>query len=140
MCIRDRLEIQQKIVSEIEVLEKKEENDRNVINNFTAIIQSRINECFKKFPLETIGNICYSTEYGSSAKSEKKGLVPVIRMGNIQNGKILLDDLVFSNNKEEIEKYSLKYNDVLFNRTNSPELVGKVGIYQSCLLYTSRCV
>ena len=52
-------------------------------------------------------------------------------MGNIQNGKILLDDLVYSNNVEENEKYLLKYNDVLFNRTNSPELVGKTGIYQS---------
>ena len=51
-------------------------------------------------------------------------------MGNIQNGKIVLKDLVYSNDRNEIKKYMLKYNDVLFNRTNSPELVGKVGIYQ----------
>ena len=31
----------------------------------------------------------------------------------------------------EIEKYPLEYNDLLFNRTNSKELVGKVAIYKS---------
>jgi restriction endonuclease S subunit len=38
--------------------------------------------------------------------------------------------LVYTSNREEISKYSLKKNDVLFNRTNSPELVGKVGLYK----------
>jgi len=37
---------------------------------------------------------------------------------------------MYSDNEEEIEKYSLKFNDVLFNRTNSPELVGKTAIYK----------
>lgn len=124
-------EIQDNIVKEIEVLEEKGNKDQYNLNALNLEIQSLINSCFSKFPLELLGNTCHSTEYGSSAKSEKKGLVPVIRMGNIQNGRILLDDLVYTNNQEEIEKYSLKYNDVLFNRTNSPELVGKTGIYQS---------
>ena len=50
-------------------------------------------------------------------------------MGNIQNGKIDWNDLVYSNNDEEIKKYMLSKYDVLFNRTNSPERVGKTGIY-----------
>lgn len=125
------IDIQQKIVSEIEVLEIKEKKAKEEAEKYNLEIQSKINNCFSEHPLELLGNVCYSTEYGSSSKSEKKGLVPVIRMGNIQNGKILLDDLVYSNNVEENKKYLLKYNDVLFNRTNSPELVGKAGIYQS---------
>lgn len=125
------LDIQQKIVAEIEDLEAKENKTKRDLDNFNSSIQAIINKSFDDFSLELLGNVCYSTEYGSSSKSEKKGLVPVIRMGNIQNGRILLDDLVYSNNVEENEKYALKYNDVLFNRTNSPELVGKVGIYQS---------
>ena len=124
-------EVQEKIVKEIGVLEEKEEKAKSNINELNLKIKALINDCFPKYALELLGNICHSVEYGSSAKSEKKGLVPVIRMGNIQNGKILLGDLVYTNNQEEIEKYSLKYNDVLFNRTNSPELVGKAGIYQS---------
>ena len=77
-----------------------------------------------------IGDISNGPVYGTSQKSEKKGVIPVIRMGNLQNGKIEWDDLVYSNDNEEIEKYRLVKGDVLFNRTNSPELVGKTAIYQ----------
>ena len=51
-------------------------------------------------------------------------------MGNIQNGRLTWDKLVYSDNKEDNKQYLLKYNDVLFNRTNSPELVGKTAIYK----------
>ena len=78
----------------------------------------------------TIGNIVEKVEYGSSAKSEKEGKVPVLRMGNIQKGRFDWSDLVYSNDDEEISKYLLKKDDVLFNRTNSPELVGKTAIYK----------
>jgi type I restriction enzyme, S subunit len=77
-----------------------------------------------------IGNLTFGIEYGTSTKSEKLGQVPVLRMGNIQNGRFDWNDLVYTNNKAEIEKYLLKKDDVLFNRTNSPELVGKTAIYK----------
>lgn len=51
-------------------------------------------------------------------------------MGNLQGGKLDWTDLVYTSDTIEIEKYKLEYNDVLFNRTNSPELVGKA-IYKS---------
>ena len=76
-----------------------------------------------------IGDISTGPEYGTAKKSLKKGKVPVIRMGNMQNGVIVWDDLVFSNDEEEISKYHLNKGDVLFNRTNSPELVGKTAIF-----------
>lgn len=74
--------------------------------------------------------ITTGVEYGTSAKSADTGLVPVIRMGNLQNGKIDWSDLVYTSDTVEIEKYALKANDVLFNRTNSPELVGKTSKYK----------
>ena len=75
---------------------------------------------------------CSSTgpEYGTAAKSSTQGEVPVVRMGNIQNGRIDWDDLVYTSDKAEIARYSLRPGDVLFNRTNSPELVGKTAIYR----------
>jgi type I restriction enzyme S subunit len=51
-------------------------------------------------------------------------------MGNLQNGKIDWGDLKYSSNSEEIKKYKLLPDTVLFNRTNSPELVGKASIYR----------
>jgi len=68
--------------------------------------------------------------YGSSKKSQKTGDIPVLRMGNIQDNEISWDNLVYTSDKEEIEKYTLLENDVLFNRTNSPKLVGKSAIYR----------
>ncbi|MWQ04857.1 restriction endonuclease subunit S [Glaesserella parasuis] len=67
--------------------------------------------------------------YGTSAKSQKEGKIPVLRMGNIQAGQIDWENLVYTSNDAEIQKYSLNKYDVLFNRTNSPELVGKTAIY-----------
>jgi type I restriction enzyme S subunit len=74
--------------------------------------------------------LCDSFQYGTSAKSLASGKVPVLRMGNIQNGEIDGSDVVYTSDEDEIEKYKLKIGDVLFNRTNSPELVGKTGIYR----------
>ena len=76
-----------------------------------------------------VGDISTGVEYGSAQKSSPNGEVPVIRMGNIQKGRIDYDDLVYSSDNAEIAKYTLHSGDVLFNRTNSPELVGKTGIY-----------
>jgi type I restriction enzyme S subunit len=78
----------------------------------------------------SLGSLCESVEYGSAAKSQEAGDIPVLRMGNIQGGKFDWSDLVYTSDKEEIEKYSLHKNDVLFNRTNSPEWVGKTAIYR----------
>ncbi|KGQ69051.1 restriction endonuclease subunit S [Gallibacterium anatis] len=80
---------------------------------------------------ERLGLITLGIEYGTSAKSQPEGKVPVLRMGNMQNGKIDWTDLVYSNNDEEIKQYLLKKGDVLFNRTNSPELVGKTSIIET---------
>ena len=78
----------------------------------------------------SVGSVCINIQYGSSQKSAKEGKVAVLRMGNIQNGKLVFDKLVYTSDESEIQKYPLKYNDLLFNRTNSKELVGKTAIYK----------
>ncbi|MCH6272110.1 restriction endonuclease subunit S [Escherichia coli] len=78
-----------------------------------------------------LGEFIKKPSYGTSSKSNKEGLIPVLRMGNLQGGKLDWTDLVYTSDTIEIEKYKLEYNDVLFNRTNSPELVGKTAIYKS---------
>ncbi|MBQ4437888.1 restriction endonuclease subunit S [bacterium] len=78
-----------------------------------------------------LGNVCEGFIYGTSAKSSPAGICPVLRMGNIQNGKIDWEKLVFSSDVEEIEKYKLRKFDLLFNRTNSREMVGKTAIFEA---------
>lgn len=76
-----------------------------------------------------LGDVAEGFNYGSAAKSAKEGRVPVLRMGNIQDGKLDWADLVFTDDAAEIAKYALKEGDVLFNRTNSPALVGKTALF-----------
>jgi type I restriction enzyme, S subunit len=68
--------------------------------------------------------------YGSSAKSSKTGEIPVLRMGNIQSMELDWTKLVYSDRPDEIKKYQLEPGDILFNRTNSADLVGKTAIYR----------
>ena len=52
-------------------------------------------------------------------------------MGNItRTGSIDYSDLVYSSNEEDIKKYKLEKDDLLFNRTNSSEWVGKTAIFK----------
>lgn len=78
-----------------------------------------------------IGACSLLTEYGTSMKSEvNKDGVPVLAMGNIQNGQVVVSDrkkVPF--NVEDLPQLFLKRFDLLYNRTNSAELVGKTGIF-----------
>ncbi len=81
----------------------------------------------------SIDQLTVEQKYGSSSKTNEDPTgVPVLRMGNIQDG-----DLDFSNLKylptdhDEFPSLHLQDGDLLFNRTNSPELVGKTAIYRS---------
>lgn len=77
-----------------------------------------------------LGDHAEGFNYGTSAKSQSEGEIPVLRMGNIQSGEIDWGGLVYTSDLVEIAKYMLEPGDVLFNRTNSPELVGKTAIYR----------
>ncbi|MFB6144867.1 MAG: restriction endonuclease subunit S, partial [Candidatus Nanohaloarchaea archaeon] len=77
-----------------------------------------------------------STQYGSSNATNSEGDgYPSLRMGNynlrgeMDYSKIKYQDL----EDDEFEKYRLEKGDVLFNRTNSKDLVGKMCIYDGGL-------
>jgi type I restriction enzyme S subunit len=74
--------------------------------------------------------VAHGFNYGSAYKSSASGSVPVLRMGNIQDGRLDWNSLAFTSDEQEIAKYRLSAGDVLFNRTNSPELVGKAAVYR----------
>ncbi|UCP13797.1 restriction endonuclease subunit S [Aeromonas media] len=79
--------------------------------------------------------ICESSlfcEYGSSEKtvSELSDGIPVLKMGDIQEGKVVLGcHQVVSSKIDDLPNLYLKQGDVLYNRTNSAELVGKTGMF-----------
>lgn len=141
---------QQRIVNRIESLFVKLDRAKELIENTLAQFeQNKMAILHKAFTGEltakwrkennidlsswqekTIDELCTSLKYGTSKKSKLEGSVVVLRMGNLQNGEIDWSNLMYTDDKDDIEKYLLKKGDVLFNRTNSPELVGKTSIYR----------
>lgn len=90
----------------------------------------------KGWPVATVGDVLAAADYGSSSKATNDGTgLPMIRMGNVTyEGHLDLADLKYVDlAAEEVERYSLRAGDILFNRTNSKELVGKTGLWDgSC--------
>ncbi len=79
----------------------------------------------------SVGQVSYFVRYGTSAKtSEDDTGTPVLRMGNIQDGALELSNLKYlPTDHSEFPSLLLEVGDMLFNRTNSPELVGKSAVY-----------
>ncbi|MDO8354862.1 MAG: restriction endonuclease subunit S [Nitrospirota bacterium] len=66
-------------------------------------------------------------DYGISVSSEPEGKYPVLKMGNIQGGEIVFSKMEFVG--EVAEELLLEHNDLLYNRTNSPDQVGKAALF-----------
>ena len=85
------------------------------------------------WPVGVIGDVLTKVQYGTSKKAHEEGDgMPVIRMGNVRtDGELVLQDLKYVMLDEvEREKYRLEEGDILFNRTNSKDLVGKTGMWR----------
>jgi type I restriction enzyme S subunit len=66
-------------------------------------------------------------DYGISVSSEPEGKYPVLKMGNIQSGEIVFSKMEFVD--EVADELLLDHNDLLYNRTNSPDQVGKAALF-----------
>lgn len=80
----------------------------------------------------TVGDAAVLLEYGTSQKAEADRIgIPMLRMGNIQDGELDFADLKYCTDDTEVQHLLLEPGDLLFNRTNSPELVGKTAVFRA---------
>ena len=102
------------------------------------LIKSRFVELFgdpirnpKGWKVATIGDIVTDVRYGTSKPAVEGGKYPYLRMNNLTvDGHLDLNDLKYIDiPDDEIEKCVVRKGDVLFNRTNSIELVGKTAVF-----------
>jgi type I restriction enzyme S subunit len=90
-----------------------------------------------KCPMYSISQLQTESLFGLSIKAsttQKKGMIPMIRMPNIVNGEIDCSDMKYLPYKcavtdKEPDKWLLRKGDFLINRTNSKELVGKSAVF-----------
>ena len=117
-----------------EILDKRNAE----ISALDALIEARFVELFgdpvknpKGWEVVTIGDIATEVRYGTSKPAVEGGKYPYLRMNNItSDGHLDLNDLKYIDiTEDEIEKCVVRKGDVLFNRTNSIELVGKTAVF-----------
>ncbi len=87
----------------------------------------------KKWPKKKITDVLISSQYGTSKKSnnEEKGYI-ILGMSNISNnGQIDLTKVGYVDlSEKEFKELKLVPGDIIFNRTNSTELVGKTACWK----------
>ena len=111
---------------------------QSAIQMFTR--KSLITQKFKKtefgdlpetWVVETLGNLLDVAQYGLSMPLHERGKFPVFRMMNIIDGQMVANDMKYIDlTNDDYETYKVNKGDILFNRTNSAELVGKLGIFE----------
>lgn len=108
------------------------------LEKMDELIKARFVELFGVYPLNpkgwetaTIRDIVTDVRYGSSRPAVDGGKYPYLRMNNITYGGELdlTDTKRIDIPDNELDKCTVRRGDVLFNRTNSKELVGKTCVY-----------
>ena len=111
---------------------------RQQLDKLDLLVKARFVEMFGTFPANeydwlvgTIRDVIQEARYGSSRPAVEGGQYLYLRMNNITySGELDLTDIKQIDVPEsELPKCTVKRGDVLFNRTNSKELVGKTCVY-----------
>lgn len=138
------------------VVDMKSESERNAIvsvlqhaesvitlrqkelQKLDELVKARFVEMFGIYPANQMGwetgkirDTVADVRYGSSRPAVDGGKYPYLRMNNITyGGELDISDVKRIDVPEnELDKCTVRRGDVLFNRTNSKELVGKTCVY-----------
>jgi len=121
------LEVQKEIVAEIDGYQKVINGARAVLDNYRPHIP--INP---DWPIMELGEICQNVQYGLSVPLNINGTgFKTFRMNELVEGRCVdRGDMKCADiDENEFAKYRLRRGDILFNRTNSFEHVGRTGIF-----------
>ena len=124
-----------RILQKVEALINKR---RQTLNKLDDLVKSQFIEMFGdpvlnpyNWPIVNIGEIAIDVRYGTSKPAVEGGQYPYLRMNNLTyEGFLDLSNMKYIDiPDDEIEKYIVRKGDILFNRTNSIDLVGKTCVF-----------
>lgn len=130
--------LQEQITHQMRLIDAMINGKKQQILSFDEAVKSRFIELFGLYPSNpkgwktaTIRDIVTDVRYGSSRPAVDGGKYPYLRMNNITYGGELdlTDTKRIDIPDNEVDKCTVRRGDVLFNRTNSKELVGKTCVY-----------
>ncbi|MBL0888147.1 restriction endonuclease subunit S [Myceligenerans indicum] len=134
------LDEQRRIAAVLDHVDALRTKRRESIDLIGSVVQSAFQSRFgdpgtwsSSWPMGTIGDMSESVQYGTSAKAGARGAWPMLRMGNVtDDGRLDLSDLKFIDLVDsDLAKYVVRRGDLLFNRTNSKEKVGKAAVVRT---------
>ena len=132
------LSVQQSIVSELDKINELIRLKKEQLKDYDNLAQSIFYEMFgdpvvneKGWEKKRLGEVCSEIKYGTSKPACDNGKYKYLRMCNLSyDGYLDLTDIKrIDVSDEEIEKCIVRYGDILFNRTNSHELIGKTCMF-----------
>ena len=85
----------------------------------------------ESWEIATIGDVATSTQYGLSLRGQPEGTCPILRMNCQEDGRVHYRNLQFVDlDPGTLESFRVRPGDLLFNRTNSIDLVGRIAIVE----------
>ncbi|AXX94980.1 restriction endonuclease subunit S [Arcobacter ellisii] len=133
------LQQQEKIVKVLDLTSNLIKKQKELLEKYDLFLKSKFIEMFgepvsnpKGWSLGKLKDLFLQVNYGTSSKAneENKGF-PILRMNNITySGHLNVSDLKHIElSEKDLKKFILEKGDILFNRTNSKELVGKTTVF-----------
>lgn len=132
------LSIQKRIAEILDAADALKRKDQELLKKYDELAQAIFIDMFgdpvrneKGWEIGTIRELATEVKYGTSKPAEESGLYPYLRMNNITfSGDWNFTSMKYINlDESEADKYLLMKGDLVFNRTNSKELVGKTAVY-----------
>ena len=128
-----QIEAQTMIADTLDKIVDSQRNLQREIIDLDSLVKSRFVEMFLNgdYPEVTIGECASDIHYGTSEKASSEGKFTYLRMNNMTDGGALcLDDVKrITLEGKSLENCLVRKGDLLFNRTNSREKVGKTCIF-----------
>lgn len=96
-----------------------------------SLKESNIGPMPESWNVAAIADVALKTQYGLSMRGQSEGRVPILRMNCQVDGRVEFRDLQYVDPDDTtLSAFRLEDGDLLFNRTNSIELVGRTAIFE----------
>ena len=129
---------QERIINELDCLSEVITKKKKQLEELDKLAQSIFNDMFgdpianeRRWEAKTIGSFCADVRYGTSRAACEGGRYKYLRMGNLtyEGGIDLTDIKRIDIPEKEVDKCLVRKGDILFNRTNSLDLIGKTCLF-----------
>jgi type I restriction enzyme S subunit len=125
-------EDQTRVVDLLSAIERVSTSHEDIAHHASNLCRVLFSDCLnREWSVIELGSVVQGTQYGLSINAGSDGQYPILRMMNLEDGLCVENDIKYVDlNDKDFEAYRLVHGDVLFNRTNSYELVGRTGVYE----------